>query len=469
MSVVNKALDHFSEGEHGIDKQRIVVDLPFYEDSVEKEEGQSEFKASNRPYIIIALLFISVSIYTYDRMVISSVPLEAEEVVEPIDIETVLVNKPFEYSNEASKSQAPESIIDFIGSYNFIPDKVNEGKKEKVVIYEIIEKVDNSKKIAVFLKEAEIFLKTDKLTSPKGNNAFERYQMVLSLDEKNQQALEGINRIVNRYVTLAERVIKKNEAYKVAGLIKSAYFVGQDYMDMGPIVSKYASYLDDQNVFINVPSETIKHINERAEEKEMAAKVDDIMSIKRSISDVDSDIALTASKLIQENNIDAATVVLERFSSLSDYWGKSYDLLLNMYLKQSDVKKAEALISNNTTLDPFQMAEKVSRLFIAGEDPQGALNLLNGHFPDIKQYNEYYAVKAGLYHDTGRYDEAIDLYRKLIKEDYDNSRYWLGLAVSLDAKSDPNAVEAFRYAYEYSSPNSNVKEYIEQRLLVLAQ
>lgn len=469
MSVVNKALDPFSESRHSIDKQRIVVDLPFSENNIGQEEKQDESRSNNRPYIIIALLFISVSIYTYDRMVISSVSLQAEKAVEPIAIETVLVNKPFEHSNEISSSQAPESILDFIASYTFLPDQEKAEKKDKVVIYEIIEKVDNTKKISVFLTEANALLKADKLTSPKGNNAFERYQMVLSLDEKNAQALEGINRIVNRYITLAERVIKKNESYKVAGLIKNAYFVGQNYMDMDPIVSKYASYIDDQSVFIGIPSERVGRVNEQSSTKEAGATVDEIMSIERSIYDVDNDIALTASKLIQNKNIDGATAVLERFTSLSNYWGKSYDLLLNMYLKQSEIKKAEALISSNSTLDTFQMAEKVSRLFIAGEDPRGALNLLNGHFPDIKQYNEYYAVKASLYHDIGRYEDAVDLYRKLIKEDYDNSRYWLGLAVSLDATADSNAIEAFRYAYEYSSPNSNVKEYIEQRLLVLDQ
>jgi len=193
------------------------------------------------------------------------------------------------------------------------------------------------------------------------------------------------------------------------------------------------------------------------------------MSTEGSIVAVDQNIALTASKLINANNTAGALLVLERFVSLSEYWGQSYDLLLSLYLKQSKMKQAEALVSNNKTLDTFQMAEKVARLFIAGDDSSGALNLLDGHFPDIRQYNEYYAIKAGLYHDTQRYGEAIELYRKLIEVDYDNSRYWLGLAVSLDAIADPTAAEAFRYAYEYSLPHSRVKEYIEQRLLVLAQ
>lgn len=464
MSVVNKALEPFAENSHSIEKKNVVIDILFQE-----TQEKITAKPTNRPYIIIVLLFISVFIFTYDRYYLKTDDISIET-REPIAIETVLVNKPFEYADNSYHSKAPKSVLDFISAYSYIPNDLEQESESKVVIYEIIDEIDNSKKIDAFLSEATILFKGDKLTSPKGNNAFERYQMVLSLDSENKEALDGVQRIVDRYVDLSERVIKKNESYKVAGLIKNAYFVGERYIDMKPIVKKYAAYIDDQSVFINMSSETI-NLSSDTISAPIENTVDDkqVISIERSISDVDKDIALTASKLLADNNIDGAIVVLKRFTSLSDYWGKSYDLLFNLYIKQSNIKQAELLISNNNTLDIFQMAEKVARLFIAGEDLDSALNLLNSHNPDVNQYNEYYAVKAGLYHDSEKYNKAIDLYRKLISIDHDNARYWLGLAVSLDAVSDDGAVNAFRYAYEYSAPDSKVKQYIEQRLLVLAQ
>ncbi|MFT6388524.1 MAG: tetratricopeptide (TPR) repeat protein [Cellvibrionaceae bacterium] len=460
MSVVNKALEPLLEQSRSNKNQNVVVGMHF------KEEEKP--KSNNKPYIIIVFLFISVSFFTYDRFSNKTADVRIEK-DEPIAIEAVLVNKPFEYIDSENNIKVPESVLDFVNSYSFIPSNITDDNESKVIIYEIIDQVDNSKKIEVFLREAIILLKGDKLTSPKGNNAFERYQMVLSLDSSNKDAVEGINRIVSRYVTLAERVINTNESYKVAGLIKNAYFVGGKYIDMKPIVIKYADYIDDQSVFINIPFENMGVNINASNSSDILKENNKILSIGQSIKDVDRDIALAASKLIKDNNSDGAITVLKRFASLSDYWGKSYDLLFILYLKQLKLKKAELLVSTNTTLDTFQLAEKVAHLFIAGEDIKGALNLLSGYSPDIYKYNEYYAIKAGLHHYRGQYNQAIDIYRKLINIDHDNSRYWLGLAVSLEAVSDSGADDAFHYAYKYSLPNSNVKEYIEQRLLVLFQ
>ena len=52
---------------------------------------------------------------------------------------------------------------------------------------------------------AEVDLAASRLTTPSGNNALERYREVLDLDKGNAVALEGLERIVVRYVQLAEQ------------------------------------------------------------------------------------------------------------------------------------------------------------------------------------------------------------------------------------------------------------------------
>jgi tetratricopeptide (TPR) repeat protein len=42
-----------------------------------------------------------------------------------------------------------------------------------------------------------------RLTSPAGNNAFEKYKQVLKIDPENEDALNGMQSIANKYVRLA--------------------------------------------------------------------------------------------------------------------------------------------------------------------------------------------------------------------------------------------------------------------------
>lgn len=57
--------------------------------------------------------------------------------------------------------------------------------------------------LADILYEAKIAYEDNRLMSPAGNNAYDRYQEVLQLDPGNAVALEGIQEIVLRYIDLA--------------------------------------------------------------------------------------------------------------------------------------------------------------------------------------------------------------------------------------------------------------------------
>jgi tetratricopeptide (TPR) repeat protein len=75
-------------------------------------------------------------------------------------------------------------------------------------------------KIRRLLAEAENDLQNNRLTSPKGNNATERYRAVLDLDPGNQDARAGLDRVVSRYIVLVNSAmdgqkLDKAEAYLV--------------------------------------------------------------------------------------------------------------------------------------------------------------------------------------------------------------------------------------------------------------
>lgn len=86
---------------------------------------------------------------------------------------------------------------------------------------DIVAKVNNnpgpSNPIQSHLDAAKNDFKALRLTTPEGNNAYEHYAAVLSLDPQNQEALEGNQRIVDVYVWLIGNAIQKGER-KLAGI-----------------------------------------------------------------------------------------------------------------------------------------------------------------------------------------------------------------------------------------------------------
>ncbi|MGV0035508.1 MAG: hypothetical protein ACNYPE_11325 [Candidatus Azotimanducaceae bacterium WSBS_2022_MAG_OTU7] len=58
-------------------------------------------------------------------------------------------------------------------------------------------------KIQQLLSSADTAMEQNRLTTPLEDNAFDRYKQVLSLDPSNKLAIDGINRIVERYLAWA--------------------------------------------------------------------------------------------------------------------------------------------------------------------------------------------------------------------------------------------------------------------------
>lgn len=66
-------------------------------------------------------------------------------------------------------------------------------------------------RIDLWLARAELAMGKDQLTTPANNNAYALYARVLMQDENNAAALKGLERIVQRYLTLAKSAHKKGK------------------------------------------------------------------------------------------------------------------------------------------------------------------------------------------------------------------------------------------------------------------
>ncbi|MDX1575768.1 MAG: hypothetical protein R3285_06220, partial [Kiloniellales bacterium] len=72
----------------------------------------------------------------------------------------------------------------------------------------------DEREISLLLEHAEDQMAKLALTTPEGDNAYETYQMILSLQPDNPAALAGIERIGVKYVELAARAAAKGDSVK---------------------------------------------------------------------------------------------------------------------------------------------------------------------------------------------------------------------------------------------------------------
>jgi len=77
-----------------------------------------------------------------------------------------------------------------------------------------------SQKISDLLKGARSNIKDLKLTSPLGDNAFEKYRTVLNLEPENVEALNGLDKIVDEYIHLMDHALETDDIPKARNYLR---------------------------------------------------------------------------------------------------------------------------------------------------------------------------------------------------------------------------------------------------------
>jgi serine/threonine protein kinase len=83
----------------------------------------------------------------------------------------------------------------------------------------------NELRIMGLLGQARIALGDDKLTTPKGSSAYDKYKSVLRLDPNHQRALEGIQKVAGRYLQLAKSEVDRGNFEKADEYLAKAEMV----------------------------------------------------------------------------------------------------------------------------------------------------------------------------------------------------------------------------------------------------
>lgn len=91
----------------------------------------------------------------------------------------------------------------------------------------------NQESITNLFQQAQTDVKKWNLMSPAGNNAYEKYKKILTIDTNNVQAKKGILELVEKYISLASNSQKNQKFNQAKNYISNARVIRNEYIASG--------------------------------------------------------------------------------------------------------------------------------------------------------------------------------------------------------------------------------------------
>lgn len=159
--------------------------------------------------------------------------------------------------------------------------------------------------------------------------------------------------------------------------------------------------------------------------------------------------------LIRQTAPDTSQPYLE-LARLFQVQGKDADAL--NVLQQATVSVAQ---------DP-KISMALAALALKQQDWEKALTYLH-YEPDIFQYADFYALKAAALQKTNQHTQAIEVFQQLARQQPEQARWWLGMALSYDAlQQKPQATVAYKQALVNGTTLSATSlDYVKKRIAVI--
>tara|TARA_B100000446_G_scaffold39220_2_gene34554 strand:- start:184 stop:1743 length:1560 start_codon:yes stop_codon:yes gene_type:complete len=357
----------------------------------------------------------------------------------------------------------------------------------------LAEKGSVEERIIGLMAEGDAAFRLDRLTTPKEDNAYDRYSAVLALRPDHEGATKGIEQVRSRYLEIVEIAIIKKYYYKVPELIRKARELGvsqtqidaliaglpeKDGKPTKEVLQRIAEYEASRGKTSKASAQATQveagRSNDASVEAELGDGVPELVAatsrgtVVSSKSQRDTNIAQEAQKLIAANQLAAAQFLLEKFIESNPQSIYSYREMFNLRLRQGKVAMAEAMIKDADHIPGGIFSYMVAQLLIYREDYAGALRALQSQSPLVAEDPSYHALKAGVLHKLGQHQAAVVVYRDLLRRDQSNATYWLGLAVALDADNQKGALAAFQRVQQFASGSESFLPYVRSRIGQLA-
>lgn len=153
---------------------------------------------------------------------------------------------------------------------------------------------------------------------------------------------------------------------------------------------------------------------------------------------------------------------LERSLELAPDHAAARNLLARSYMASGQDRQAEQVLENDQDEDANRLKAQI--YLKQGRDEQAERVL--DDVPAAEEPTDL-GVRAALKQRQGRYQESEQLYRRALKSQPGESRWWLGLAIALEASERyQEAIDAYRRALESGTAGAS-RRYAESRIQAL--
>lgn len=177
-----------------------------------------------------------------------------------------------------------------------------------------------------------------------------------------------------------------------------------------------------------------------------------------------------AAASLQQNRVSEAENHLRVALAAQPTHVKTRELLAGLALQGGRWREAQSLLEQGIAQHPehYPFAQLLARSYVDhGQGPK-ALDLLEKSREAAGIDGDYFAFLATLYQRTGRHGEAVKSFNEAVKLRPQEGRWWLGLAISLEATEQWKAAgEGYQRAAASGNLDKQLLQYAQQRLTAI--
>ncbi len=191
---------------------------------------------------------------------------------------------------------------------------------------------------------------------------------------------------------------------------------------------------------------------------------------EKSLSERDRETSQQALSSLRSGKAEEAISLLSGLIGQHPQVRLSRETLVMIYLKLQRFDDARYALDKALVLSPEDSAliKLQARLWMATNEQEKALLLLNRQKNENRNDLEYLSLLASLNQQQGQHVDAVNIYRDLLQRFPARANWWVGQAISLEALGmKQDALGAYLQARRVPQIDARLKQYTDERIRTL--